>query len=325
MWKPHPGLLKTVEIRSPEGLWRQEIAVEEIMVKCKSCKEWGHEDYDCKARPKGKGRANRALEEQLLAGSEVTKQLLGHIEANLSFDPAASLARSLEDLGGMKLLSDSCPAQEVLQMVSGPTEDKVVAVVNVVLGEIYVDHPQIMSGSTIGDHAQQAFSEGCGDVCLHTGEAIVKVDQGLCTHECAFGRGISSQHRFYSTSESGLEGLEKGLNVKPLVNQFSDDIAGSSEGKASSFKDIHMPLGKVHNGFPVELEFDEEDGLNDDSLGLSAEIGERDVRTIKQTKTNPSKYHFVPWVWGTQIRGHVFLRVQKLNVCCETKIKDNVL
>lgn len=50
-----------------------------------------------------------------------------------------------------------------------------------------------------------------------------------------------------------------------------------------------MSPGKVDNGFSTELESDEEDGLSDDSLGLSAEIGETEVRTIKPTKTNPSK------------------------------------
>ncbi|XP_057858307.2 uncharacterized protein LOC131067358 [Cryptomeria japonica] len=63
MWKPHLGLPKAIEIHLPEGLWRQEIEVEEIMVKCKSCKEWGHEELDCKAGQKGKGRADKASED----------------------------------------------------------------------------------------------------------------------------------------------------------------------------------------------------------------------------------------------------------------------
>ncbi|GLJ31356.1 hypothetical protein SUGI_0629230 [Cryptomeria japonica] len=35
-------------------------------------------------------------------------------------------------------------------------------------------------------------------------------------------------------------------------------------------------------------------------------------------------FHCVPWIFGTQIRGHLSLRVQKLDVRCETKTKDNV-
>ena len=35
--------------------------------------------------------------------------------------------------------------------------------------------------------------------------------------------------------------------------------------------------------------------------------------------------HFVPWVMGTQVRGHLSLRVQKLDVRCETKTKVCVL
>ncbi|XP_059066375.1 uncharacterized protein LOC131857693 [Cryptomeria japonica] len=63
IWKPHPLLPKAIEIRSPEGFWRQELEVEEIMVKCKSCKEWGHEESECMASQKGKGKVDRALED----------------------------------------------------------------------------------------------------------------------------------------------------------------------------------------------------------------------------------------------------------------------
>ncbi|XP_059076516.1 uncharacterized protein LOC131875840 [Cryptomeria japonica] len=65
MWKLHLGLLKVVEIRSPEGVWRQDIEIKEIMVKCNICKEWGLEDQDCLSGQKGKGKVDRALEEQL--------------------------------------------------------------------------------------------------------------------------------------------------------------------------------------------------------------------------------------------------------------------
>uniref|UniRef100_A0A0C9QPH1 TSA: Wollemia nobilis Ref_Wollemi_Transcript_14824_1519 transcribed RNA sequence n=1 Tax=Wollemia nobilis TaxID=56998 RepID=A0A0C9QPH1_9CONI len=34
--------------------------------------------------------------------------------------------------------------------------------------------------------------------------------------------------------------------------------------------------------------------------------------------------HCVPWIFGTQIGGHLSLRLQKLDVRCETKTKDNV-
>ncbi|KAH9322577.1 hypothetical protein KI387_017216, partial [Taxus chinensis] len=34
--------------------------------------------------------------------------------------------------------------------------------------------------------------------------------------------------------------------------------------------------------------------------------------------------HCLPWIFGSQIRGHLSLRVQKLDVRCETKTKDNV-
>ncbi|XP_059447778.1 hypersensitive-induced response protein 1-like [Corylus avellana] len=34
--------------------------------------------------------------------------------------------------------------------------------------------------------------------------------------------------------------------------------------------------------------------------------------------------HCLPWVFGTQIAGHLTLRVQQLDVRCETKTKDNV-
>eukprot|EP00252_Welwitschia_mirabilis_P006164 TRINITY_DN16924_c0_g1_i1.p1 TRINITY_DN16924_c0_g1~~TRINITY_DN16924_c0_g1_i1.p1 ORF type:complete len:287 (-),score=69.40 TRINITY_DN16924_c0_g1_i1:374-1234(-) len=34
--------------------------------------------------------------------------------------------------------------------------------------------------------------------------------------------------------------------------------------------------------------------------------------------------HCVPWIFGRQIRGHLSLRVQKIDVRCETKTKDNV-
>eukprot|EP01018_Ginkgo_biloba_P024736 Gb_03977 [translate_table: standard] len=34
--------------------------------------------------------------------------------------------------------------------------------------------------------------------------------------------------------------------------------------------------------------------------------------------------HFVPWCFGSQIVGRLSLRVQKLDVRCETKSKDNV-
>lgn len=34
--------------------------------------------------------------------------------------------------------------------------------------------------------------------------------------------------------------------------------------------------------------------------------------------------HCVPWIFGTQVSGHLSLRVQQLDVRCETKTKDNV-
>ncbi|XP_015956974.1 hypersensitive-induced response protein 1 [Arachis duranensis] len=34
--------------------------------------------------------------------------------------------------------------------------------------------------------------------------------------------------------------------------------------------------------------------------------------------------HFVPWCLGNQVAGYLSLRVQQLDVCCETKTKDNV-
>ncbi|XP_042503065.1 hypersensitive-induced response protein 1-like isoform X2 [Macadamia integrifolia] len=34
--------------------------------------------------------------------------------------------------------------------------------------------------------------------------------------------------------------------------------------------------------------------------------------------------HFVPWVFGSNIAGHLSLRLQQLDVRCETKTKDNV-
>ncbi|XP_047176152.1 hypersensitive-induced response protein 1-like [Vigna umbellata] len=35
-------------------------------------------------------------------------------------------------------------------------------------------------------------------------------------------------------------------------------------------------------------------------------------------------FHCVPWFFGTQIAGYLSLRLQQLDVCCETKTKDNV-
>ncbi|KAJ0571326.1 Hypersensitive-induced reaction 1 protein [Helianthus annuus] len=34
--------------------------------------------------------------------------------------------------------------------------------------------------------------------------------------------------------------------------------------------------------------------------------------------------HCVPWIFGRQIAGHLTLRIQQLDVKCETKTKDNV-
>lgn len=60
----------------------------------------------------------------------------------------------------------------------------------------------------------------------------------------------------------------------------SNDLVGSVDGKAISFKDIHMSPSKV-DGLSAELESEEEDGFSDDSLGLFAELGETEVGTIK--------------------------------------------
>lgn len=112
MWKPHPRLPKVVEIISPEGLWRHEIEVEEIMVKCKSCKEWGHEGRDCLSGQKGKGRVDRVLEVQLLAGT-TSDQSLGIPEINLSSIPAVArdgvLRHGSDFPEGMGVPGDSCP------------------------------------------------------------------------------------------------------------------------------------------------------------------------------------------------------------------------
>ncbi|MBO8584309.1 SPFH domain-containing protein, partial [Staphylococcus aureus] len=34
--------------------------------------------------------------------------------------------------------------------------------------------------------------------------------------------------------------------------------------------------------------------------------------------------HCLPWCFGSQLAGHLSLRVQQLDVKCETKTKDNV-
>ncbi|GLJ50322.1 hypothetical protein SUGI_1072120 [Cryptomeria japonica] len=146
------------------------------------------------------------------------------------------------------------------------------------LGETFVDRLQILTGCADGVHVRQANSEGCGDVCLQNEGSATEVSHGFILHDFAVGGGIPSQHKFFS--ESGLKGLEKGLSVKPLVNQNSDVIAGIVEEKANSFKDIHTSPGKVDYGIPAELESDEEDGSSNDSLGLSAEVRETEVRTI---------------------------------------------
>lgn len=285
MLKPHPGLPKIVEITSPMVLWRQEIEVEEIMVKCKLCKDWGHEDHDCQAGQKGKGREDHTLEEQLIVGVEVTKKPSGHIEAIQCSSQVISLNgkphQSSEFLGGLIVSLDSCPTQEALLKVSGPSRGEVDVVANGKLGEISVDHPHLLAGCADWVQVRQANIEECAEACFHIERMTTEVDLVFLNNDFAVGRGIPSQHRFYSTSEIGLENLEKGLSVKPRGNQPTNIIAGSAEDKGTCFKDIHMSLGKVDNGLLAQLESDEEDGLSDDSLGLSAELGETKFRTIK--------------------------------------------
>ncbi|XP_059074952.1 uncharacterized protein LOC131049015 [Cryptomeria japonica] len=197
MWKTHLGLPKVVEMRSPKGVWRQDIEIEEIIVKCKICKEWGHEDRDCLSGQKGKGKADRALEEKLLVGA-VADQSLGNI--NPSFVTEAA-------------------SDEVIRLCS--------------------------------DRQVVEFSHGQG---LSLGEE--KEDQ-VCK-----GSGWEG--------DSQIEGkrLEVGVGLDE--------------------KDIHMSPSK-DNGVIGELGSEEEEGLSDDSFGLSAEVGETEVRTIKQSNLNPPK------------------------------------
>ncbi|XP_059071429.1 uncharacterized protein LOC131866352 [Cryptomeria japonica] len=176
MWKPHPGLPKAVEIRSLEGLWRQEIEVEEIMVKCKSCKEWGHEEPNCKASQKGKGRADRALEDQLLATMEGAKEVsdILIIESVPVFDMAERLdgilRHSVVDRGGVEasLASKKVKEDKLVDQAKAfvPTVGEVVANGNGSLGETSLDHFLILAGSVYGSLAISASREELwGDRC----------------------------------------------------------------------------------------------------------------------------------------------------------------
>ncbi|GLJ11820.1 hypothetical protein SUGI_0177770 [Cryptomeria japonica] len=165
MWKPHHGLLKVVEMRSPEGVWRQDIEIKEIIVKRKICKEWGHEDQDCLIGQKGKGKADRALEEQLLVGL-VVDQSLGNI--NLSFVPEAARDEVIHLCSDMEVgveeLSDSSPGQEKLHQAIVLDGDKSIVLVLAGLAEQVVEfsHNQ---GIHLGEEKEDQVckSSGRGD------------------------------------------------------------------------------------------------------------------------------------------------------------------
>ncbi|XP_059070808.1 uncharacterized protein LOC131860412 [Cryptomeria japonica] len=234
MWKPHHGLPKVVEMRSPEGVWRQDIKIKEIIVKCKICKEWGHEDRDFLTGQKGKGKADHALEEQLLVGS-VVDQSLGNI--NLSFALEAT-------------------RDEVVEFSQNQ---------GISLGEEKED--QVCKGS------------GWGGGSRFEGK-LMEVGFGLILKESEIGGGYPSQHRFYNTLVDGLKGQEMGESAKSLV--AAEDSSVNADGNIIKFKDIHMSPSKG-NGVAREMESEEEEGLSDNSLGLSAEA-KPEVICIQETK-----------------------------------------
>ncbi|GLJ20083.1 hypothetical protein SUGI_0364500 [Cryptomeria japonica] len=193
MWKTHLGLPKVVEMRSPKGVWRQDIEIEEIIVKCKICKEWGHEDRDCLSGQKGKGKADRALEEKLLVGA-VADQSLGNI--NPSFVTEAA-------------------SDEVIRLCS----DRQVGVVEFSHGQ----------GLSLGEEKEDQVCKGSG----WEGDSQIEgkrleVGVGLDEKVSEIGGGYPSQHRFYNTSADGLKYQEMGDSAKSLV--VVEDLSANAKG-----------------------------------------------------------------------------------------------
>ncbi|KAH9318960.1 hypothetical protein KI387_020729, partial [Taxus chinensis] len=56
------------------------------------------------------------------------------------------------------------------------------------------------------------------------------------------------------------------------------------------------------------------------SCGSGIGGDEREIWTVSGSAGS----HCAPWFFGSQVRGNIPLRVQKLDVRCETKTKDNV-
>lgn len=114
----------------------------------------------------------------------------------------------------------------------------------------------------------------------------MEIGVGPVEKESEIGGGYPSQHRFYNTLVDGLKNQEMGESAKSLV--AVEDPSMNAEGNIIRYKDIHMSPSKG-NGVTGEIESEEEEGLSDNSLGLSAEVGEIEVRTIKQSNLNPPK------------------------------------
>ncbi|GLJ47336.1 hypothetical protein SUGI_0999340 [Cryptomeria japonica] len=220
---------------------------------------------------KGKGRADRALEVQLLAGT-TSDQTLGIPEINLSSVPAVArdgvLRHDSNFLEGMGVPGDSCPGQEMLLKASRVVGENYVEIVIGGLGEFVVERSQMQTKCLIGESVgQDCFGNG-GGVCSHLEGKTVEGVLRPILKDCAVDGGFPTQH---NSSADGMKGQGTRLITKsPFV---SDDLVGSVDGKVISFKDIHMSPGKV-DGLSAKLESKEEDEFSDDSLGLSAELGE---------------------------------------------------
>ncbi|GLJ27386.1 hypothetical protein SUGI_0537490 [Cryptomeria japonica] len=252
------------------------------------------------AGQKGKGRADRALEDQLIASTKSAKDV-----SDVTLTESTPTTDFVVCPGAASLKCDAGKDQLVVstEVTKDAMETKLVDQSSVIVFAVGLDAANLKgiegeATSTCGfllvgyvreTHVVSASGEALRGGLTPTIGSISVSDPIFKPHARIGGVGFPFPPPPPPPLRTGREVPLVGIMGRLPATQIFDTAVEFEELKAVKFKDIHVSLAKEDNEKSMEMESGDEDDLSDDLLGMSVELGETDTRTIKQTKSKLNK------------------------------------